>query len=626
MDLAMHQGAQASSPTVLSLIHAAFNAVPEGLILIEHSRVLTANPAAARLLAYDDPAQLVGRSFRQFFSQGQFCRDVLEAPHHSECEHPSCESTMCRADQQEIRVAVRCTHFAVDGRSIVLTAFHESRRAEIGNLLWTGEPRFRAIFESAGIGIAFCTLDGRIIESNPAFSRMLACTASELVGLPLRDLQAGDFGQDQAFRELIGGSRGLFDLEGQFRRKDGSSLDGHVTVSLVRDSSGQPAYVVAMLEDTTARKRAEERVREAEKMEVIGRLAGGIAHDFNNLLTGVLLYCDLLLAGMRPEDKARRHAEEIHMAAEQGAALTQQLLAIARKQAPAPRPVRLNDVISSTENLLRRLIGEHVQLALRLAPRLGPVLTDPGQLRQVFLNLALNARDAMPDGGRITIQTRLATMPGSPDHAVELRVSDKGCGMDAQTRARLFEPFFTTKKPGSGTGLGLLTVQRIVNEAGGTIQVVSEPGRGTTVSVFLPVTHPLAQERPHASRKNDETILVVEDTASARRSMQRVLRAAGFRVLSAPNGKKALAVFNSHQERIDLLLADWMMPGMSGGELAEKLSSLKPSLKVLLVSGYQGSHDIPAGCRASLIRKPFAGNALIGRIRAVLNHEGERTC
>jgi len=627
MNLATHEDAQLFSPTDPSLVQAAFDAAAEGLILIEQSQVVTANPSAAWLLGYEEPAPLVGKPFRQFFSQGLFCRDVLDAPHRNECEHPACESTIVRADKQQVRVAIRCTNFAVDRRSLVLVAFHESRRAEIGNLLWTGEPRFRAIFENAAMGIAICTVEGRIVECNPALSKTLGYSEGELVGMALGELQAGDLDRDRAlFGELLVGTRGSSDFGTQYRSKNGLILDAYVTASLVRDSEAQPAFVVAMVQDTTERKRAEKRLREAEKMEVIGRLAGGIAHDFNNLLTGVLLYCDLLLAGMRAGDKARKHAEEIRMAAEQGAALTQQLLAIARKQVPSPQPVQLNDVISSTENLLRRLIGEHVELALRLGPRLGPVLADPGQLRQVLLNLALNARDAMPDGGRITICTQSSKMPDSAERAVIMRVSDNGCGMDAQTRGRLFEPFFTTKKAGAGTGLGLLTVQRIVDESGGTIRVESEIGRGTTVTVFLPVAHSVAQGKPHAAQKNKEAILVVDDAASARRSMQRVLRMAGFRVLSAPNGKKALALFASHHEHIDLLLADWMMPGMNGGELAEQLCCRKPSLKVLLVSGYQDLHDVPKFFQPNLVRKPFAGNVLVNRIRAVLNHEGEKRC
>jgi signal transduction histidine kinase len=222
-------------------------------------------------------------------------------------------------------------------------------------------------------------------------------------------------------------------------------------------------------------------------MEVIGRLAGGVAHDFNNLLTGILLYCDLLSSAMEPDSRLRQHVEEVRMAGEQGAALTQQLLAIARKQVPQPRPTLLNDVISSTANLLRRLVGEQIELETVLDASLGKVLADQAQLRQVLLNLVLNARDAMPQGGRITVRTASADFPGDRQPSVVLSVEDTGCGMDVATRARLFEPFFTTKQAGRGTGLGLATVRRIVEESHGVIQVESEPGGGTRIEVFFPV-------------------------------------------------------------------------------------------------------------------------------------------
>lgn len=230
-----------------------------------------------------------------------------------------------------------------------------------------------------------------------------------------------------------------------------------------------------------------ERLREAERMEVIGRLTGSVAHDFNNILTGILLYCDLVLSGMADDNPLRAYVEEIRVAGEQGSALTQQLLAIARKQAPQFRPVHLNEVLASVEKLLHRLIGDHIDLHTVPRSDLGMVLADPAQLRQVILNLTLNARDAMPEGGTITISTNASFMPASRDRAVSLIVEDTGSGMDAETRAHLFEPFFTTKEAGRGTGLGLATVDRIVKEAGGRIEVESERGRGTRIEIFLPV-------------------------------------------------------------------------------------------------------------------------------------------
>jgi len=414
--------------------------------------------------------------------------------------------------------------------------------------------RFEAMFEGAAIGIGICQLNGRILEANPALSQMLGYSQQELTGTHAdelypeigRQVHPGDAYpgsldpgshslDERLFGELMRGERGWFEIEKCYRRKDGSELWGHLTVSLWCDAQGEPAFLIAMLADATERRRVEEHLRQSEKMEVIGRLAGGIAHDFNNLLTGILLYCDLLSAGLKTavgengrsvnlgvensglENRSlgtstlAQHVEEVRLAGEQGAALTQQLLAIARQRPAELRPVPINEIVVSTENLLRRLIGEQVELVTALDSGAGVVLADPAQLRQVLLNLVLNARDALPQGGKIRLITRATEFPetefpgakvphmntansnlrresgAAPTRrAVSLTVKDNGCGMDAETRARLFEPFFTTKNPGAGTGLGLATVERIVSEAGGRIEVESEPGRGTLIEVLLP--------------------------------------------------------------------------------------------------------------------------------------------
>jgi signal transduction histidine kinase len=423
--------------------------------------------------------------------------------------------------------------------------------------------RLRAMFEEAAIGIGICQLDGQILEANPALSRLLGYSSEELAGThagalalgtgskhyssrgpsleqrdsspnsPPNDIAPDDISPDQrCIEELIRGQRAHFDLEKRYLRRDGSEIWGHLTVSLGRDVRRQPAFLIALLEDATERRLIQEHLREAEKMEVIGRLAGGIAHDFNNLLTGILLYCDLLTAGLekngrhdsafdgfaiesgRPTtSELSQHVDEVRMAGEQGAALTHQLLSIARKQSAEPRTVKINEIVASTKNLLQRLIGEQIELVTVLDNALdkfpdnalhpsrvaiihpelhadaGLVLVDPAQLRQILLNLVLNARDAMPHGGKIRLRTRATEFPGASvivRHAVALAVTDNGCGMDAATQARLFEPFFTTKNPGEGTGLGLATVQRIVTAAGGVIEVQSEPGRGTSIEVFFP--------------------------------------------------------------------------------------------------------------------------------------------
>jgi PAS domain S-box-containing protein len=564
--------------------------------------------------------------------------------------------------------------------------------------------RFRAMFEGAAIGIGICQLDGRILEANPALSGMLGYSQQELAGTHAgelypehrheigceigREIYPDNFSPDERLLgELMRGQRGSFEIEKRYRRKDGSELWGHLTVSLGRDARREPAFLIAMLADATERRRVEEHLREAEKMEVIGRLAGGIAHDFNNLLTGILLYCDLLSAGLErgelndagvagggvgsggfDRSELCQHVEEVRMAGEQGAALTHQLLAIARKQAAEPRPIRINEIVASTKNLLQRLIGEQIELIIMLDSGAGLVLADPAQMRQILLNLVLNARDAMPHGGSITLSTRTGEFsganfpsefpsessgeasskaaPGSPRRAVSLVVKDNGCGMDAETRARLFEPFFTTKNPGQGTGLGLATVQRIVSESGGMIEVQSEPGRGTRIEVFFPAIEASVMqssivqssvemsanqatppEAPLGARElvletSHKTILLVDDHAAARKSMQRFLLDAGYRILAAHSGKEALKVFAEHSAAVDLLIADIMMPGMNGQELAETLLWQKPGLRVLFISGYEHAPVELAGGFAAgaveLVRKPFSGKALIKRVIEVL--------
>ncbi len=378
---------------------------------------------------------------------------------------------------------------------------------------------FRVIFEGAPIGIAICRLDGQILDANPALAKMLGYSRQELSVDHTTEFRVDDFfgherSQDKRWLdELLQRNRESFEIEKCYRRNDGSDFWGHLTVSLARDAQLRPTFLIAMLADVTEAKEVSEHHRGREDGNH-GTLAGSIAHDFNNLLTGILLYCDLLIAGLAKEQELNKksedsefrnrespndglknegrdrselcqHVEEMRIAGEQGAALTHQLLALARKQRAEPQPIPINEVVISTRNLLQRLIGEQIELVISLDSSLQPasvlILADPAQLRQVLMNLVLNARDAMPHGGKITLSTRAATR-----RTVSLIVRDSGCGMDTETRARLFEPFFTTKRPGAGTGLGMATVQRIVSEAGGLIEVESEPGCGTAIEVIFP--------------------------------------------------------------------------------------------------------------------------------------------
>ena len=370
-----------------------------------------------------------------------------------------------------------------------------------------------------------------------------------------------------------------------------------------------------------ALRRSEEQLRQAQKMEAVGRLAGGIAHDFNNLLTVITSYGELLLEDLSPGDSRRDDVEQIRKAAEAAAALTRQLLAFTRQQVLEPKVLNLRAIVAGTEKLLQRLIGADVHLTTSLASDLGAVKADPGQLEQIIINLAVNARDAMPGGGRLSIEAaNLEQVEGRPGRYVLLAVSDTGIGMDEQTKARIFEPFFTTKESGKGTGLGLATVYGIVKQAGGFIWVDSEPGRGTSFEVYLPrVDEPAApaitRPAPAEPARGTETVLVVEDAPAVRLVTRQVLERYGYTVLEAPTGDIALRIAAKHHGPIHLLLTDVVMPGLSGRQLAGQLSQLRSEMKVLYVSGYADTVE-SAG---AYLQKPFAPEALARRVRDVLD-------
>ena len=346
--------------------------------------------------------------------------------------------------------------------------------------------RFPQVFEAAAIGIALCHFDGRILEGNAALARILGFEARELAGLNPWEFHSVDSAGSQQLAELLHGERESFAMERAYHRKDASEFWGQVTVTIAHDRQGCGTFLVVLLDDVSERKRLEEQLRQAEKMEIVGRLTTGVAHDFNNLLTGFLLYCDVLLSELEPGHRLREHVEQIRMASEQGAALTQQLLAFVRKQAVHPQALLLNETVSSIEGFLRRMIRQQIDLAFSVDPEAGMVFADPAQIRQIVLNLALNARDAISKNGRIRVCTRATNFPGGTERAYSLLVEDTGSGMSEETRRHIFEPFFTTKGEGQGTGMGLATVCRIVEEAHGKIEVNSELGRGTRIEVFFP--------------------------------------------------------------------------------------------------------------------------------------------
>ncbi len=417
------------------------------------------------------------------------------------------------------------------------------------------------------------------------------------------------------------------------KKKDGTLIDVDITVHKFA-VGGRPCGLTIAL-DVTERNRLEVQLRQAQKMEAIGSLAGGVAHDFNNLLSIILSYSQMLAAGLKPDDPMRADLMEISGAGKRAADLTRQLLAFSRQQMLQPRVLDLNAVVAGVEKMLRRLVGEDVELAIVGDPGLGMVTADPGQVEQVLMNLVVNARDAMPQGGKLTVETSNVELDSGyaalhtgvePGMFVMLAVSDTGSGMDAATRERIFEPFFTTKEQGKGTGLGLATVFGIVQQSGGSIWVYSELGQGTTVKVYLPRSGEVsaaAMEAPAAptTRRGTETILLVEDEASVRTLTRTILERHGYRVLEAQGGGDALIVCEQHPASIHLLLTDVVMPRMSGRKLAERLVVLRPDMKVLYMSGYTSDSVIRHGVLDSdvaFIQKPITPEALTRKVREVI--------
>jgi nitrogen-specific signal transduction histidine kinase len=385
----------------------------------------------------------------------------------------------------------------------------------------------------------------------------------------------------------------------------------------------------------TERQRLEAQLRQAQKMEAVGRLAGGVAHDFNNLLTVLATHSFLLLRSLHPDDPVYQYAKRIQETVDRGTALTRQLLSFSHRQVLQPRVLDLNALIAEMTFMLRRLIGEHIDLVTQLDPALGRITADPGQLEQVLLNLAINARNAMPQGGQLALETMNVELDAAyarqhlgvtPGPYVRLTVHDTGVGMTPEIQPHIFEPFFTTKAPGEGTGLGLAIVYGIVTQSGGHIAVESAPGRGTTFRIYLPQTETSLEARapglmPTTAPRGGETILVVEDEPEVRIAVRDALRLSGYAVLEASHGGEALRISASHQGPIHLLLTDVVMPGMSGPELAQRLQSRRPALQVLYMSGYPDDVIAPHGALGSattILQKPFTPDMVARQVREIL--------
>jgi two-component system, cell cycle sensor histidine kinase and response regulator CckA len=497
------------------------------------------------------------------------------------------------------------------------------------------EERYRALFESHPVPMAvWDPATGTILAANDAALRQYGYAAEEIVGMGVDRLVHPD--DLDRLREAVPEFSSGVDGAAPFRhlRRDGSVIEVEVSGHDL-DYGGRPARVVMAL-DITERRQLEEQLRQAQKMEAIGRLAGGIAHDFNNMLTAITGYSQLLLDSFENEDPRRDDVEQVHAAAMRASALTGQLLGFSRRAMIAPTTLDLNEVIRETQPMLERLIGEHIAMTVDLRAKVAWIRGDRSQVEQVVVNLALNARDAMPTGGMLRIETEdldaaAAWAQGLASEAsVILTVADDGVGIADEDRERVFEPFFTTKEPGQGTGLGLSTVYSTVRAAGGRIRLLSEPGHGTTFRILLPLALPPGQpERRAVARRRAVAdrgrILLVEDEPAVRDLVARVLRRAGFDVIAAPDGRSALTLADADPEVIDLLLTDVVMPVMSGVELSRELRARRPEIRILLMSGYTEESLVGPDGALDLLPKPFTDSVLLTAVRSSLAQPGGMT-
>lgn len=486
---------------------------------------------------------------------------------------------------------------------------------------------------SQGICITDARADNAIIYVSPGFERLTGYSAVEAIGQNVRMLQGRDANADAAavFHEAITEGRGCT-VELLNHRKDGAQWWNEVTISPVIDERGTLTHFVGVLSDVSERRRLEHQVRQAQKMEAVGQLASGVAHDFNNLLTVILGYSGQMLSELAADDEHREPVHEIWSAGQRASALTRRLLAFSRQEIIAPKILNLNAVMRDSENLLRRLIGADIQLSTNLDAQLWPVKADPGHMEQVLLNLAVNARDAMPSGGTLTLSTtNVTSYDGLGAHPagdfVVLEVTDTGTGMDARTRERMFEPFFTTKPAGKGTGLGLATVRGIIDQQKGFLAVDSVVGSGTTFRVYLPREYGAhadanASLRTEEMARGSETILFVEDDDAVRTLGLQILRGCGYTVLEAGDGKEAMNVTRTYSGIIHLLISDVVLPHLGGRLLADGITSLRADCKVLFVSGYTDDSVLRHGVvesEVAFLQKPYAPMALSQKVRSVLD-------
>jgi len=559
------------------------------------------------------------------------------------------ELTACKLTQEVLASARDELERRVEARMTELARANEDLRAEIAErtrfeeTLQASEQRYRELFDNASDLVYLHDLKGKFLAINKAAQCITGYTREEALALNISNLVAPEHVElvrGMIARLLAGEPASTYEVSAV--TKSGTRLFLELSTHLVF-RSGAPVAVQGIARDVTERKRLEEQLRHSQRMEAIGRLAGGLAHDFNNLLTVVGAYSQMICDESKGATQVQAYAEEILAAAQRAAALTGRLLAFSRRQMLQPQVLNLNQLILGMDNMLRRLLGEDVELRTVFDSELGTIKADPGQIEQVIMNLAVNARDAMPRGGRLTIETANVELSqagpgGTPAGSyVKLAVTDTGVGMSPETRDHIFEPFFTTKAPGKGTGLGLATVYGIVKQTGGEITVESEPGNGTTFNIcFQRSTEscpPAASPEPTCDAalraRQRVTILLVEDEPVVRRLVRTMLVERGYRVIEAACGEEGLALFEQQHAPVDLVITDIVMPNMTGNEMARRLLVRRPGLRILYMTGYSEESIFELGVPAEttpVLKKPFLADALDRKVREALatHPDGER--
>jgi two-component system, cell cycle sensor histidine kinase and response regulator CckA len=614
-------------------------AVPVGMALVDKAgRIAMVNPLLASTFGYA-AAELIGQSIEILLPER--AREQHRTYHAQFEAAPAMRHMAGRKlagrhrDGHEISVEVGLNSVALGGQPYVAAALLDvTPRLEAERRLAEREARLRTLMDHAPVAISVLSPDGTILEANRFLLRLLGRDSAGVVNHHIREFQVPGAAEQRVatYQALVHQGAGS-ERDVELQTAAGATV--LMDFSIVRVRYGNEDLVVGIGRDVTSERSVEQQLQRAQRMEAVARLAGGVAHDFNNLLSAIQGYGELLREDLPPGSPVRGDVDEILLAGRRAADLTRQLLAFSRKQVLQPRILDLNEVVAGTEKMLRRIIGEDVRLLVKTDPQGVRVEADQGQIEQVIMNLAVNARDAMPKGGTLSIDTATVALDETyaaahqnvpPGSYGMLAITDTGIGMSKEIQARIFEPFFTTKEPGKGTGLGLATVYGIVKQSGGYIWVYSEPGKGSTFRVYLPRAHgevqPMPVAPPVAVRGGIETILVVEDDAQLRRLTRQVLERHGYRVLDAESPAHALTAVAQHHGTIELLLTDMVMPGMSGRDLAERLLRDRPGMRVAYMSGHSEEAIAHYGVLApgtELLQKPASLQQLLQKVRETLD-------